>query len=419
MTEELLKYTKSLSPLSLQAIDAKVISDGQNIYMVKKDEHGKEYKALIEKDKNLYLLLTRSNGEPSAKMQTIHTYASAKCNLNCQVCYEKYSNHTEIEREEVNELLEKYPDCKVVMMGMEPTCREDIFELVEMAGNRASLNTNGIKLESLEYVKKLKAHGLKNIFFSFNGLNDEIYLKMNGGNYLEAKLKALENIGREKIDTLLSATLAKNINEDQILPLVKFCFEHRSFIVELRTRTLAPIGKHLNAEQICMSELIKLFADELHINKADILREFCFMQIFLENFRWLLPKGFRDKFGSKLCSFVFNIKKESEDKYSSPGSRIDLDRINNSSFKSLYLFYYLIKAYGPFLLAEIALYLLHLPRFVVQKKMLNIVLKCWPNLYNVDLTEMSKCPSAYYKNGEMERFCLSNIKYSAIKEGLK
>ena len=52
MTEELLKYTKSLSPLSLKAIDAKIISDGKNIYMVKKDENGQEYRALIEKDKN-------------------------------------------------------------------------------------------------------------------------------------------------------------------------------------------------------------------------------------------------------------------------------------------------------------------------------------------------------------------------------
>lgn len=419
MTEELLKHTKSLSPLSLKTIDAKIISDGKNVYMVKKDENGRELRALIEKDKDLYLLLTRSTGESSAEITGIHTYVSSKCNLNCQICYEGNGNYPGIEHEEIKELLKKNPNSKVLMSGMEPTCREDIFELVKIAGKRAFLLTNGIKLASLEYVQKLKTHGLKKIVFSFNGLNDEIYRKMNGGNLLEIKLKALKNIECEKIDTLLSATLAKGVNENQILPLVKFCLEHRSFVAALRIRTEAPVGKHLNDEQIYLSELIEFFADTLHVSKNDILREFCFIQAFIEKFRWFLPKGFRDKYGSKLCSFTFNIKKESSGGYSSPGSRIDLEKINRSLFKPLYFFYYLIKAYGPLYLMETALYVLDLPRFIVQKKMLNVAMRCWSNLYNVDLTEMNKCPSVYYKNGEMEKFCLLNIKYSAQNERLK
>jgi uncharacterized radical SAM superfamily Fe-S cluster-containing enzyme len=416
MAEELIRYTKSLSPLSLKEIDAKIISDRNSIYLIKKDEKGQEYKTLIEKDPELYLLLTKPTGESFAKPQFISTYISSKCNLNCKVCYEGSGKEKEASLEEISALLDKHKDCKVVMTGMEPTCRKDIFDLIERAGNRTCLITNGIKLESLEYLKKLKMHGLKKIFFSFNGLHDEIYRKMNGENLLKTKLKALENIKLEKIDTLLSATLARGINDDQILPLVKFCFERRSFIFELRIRTLAPIGKHLNAEQICLSELIQLVADSLLISKTDIIREFCFMQAFIEKLRWLLPKGFRDKYGAKSCSFIFHIKKESGDRYSSPGSRIDLDRINRSLFKSLSFFYYLVKAYGPLLLAETALHILNLPRLVAQKNMLNITLKCWPNLYNVDLTEMNKCPTMYYKNGKMEKFCLSNIKNSAKKE---
>lgn len=419
MTKQILKHTKSLSPLSLKTVDAKIISDGKNIYMVKKDENGREYKALIEKDKELYLLLTKLTGETSAKMQFISTYVSSKCNLNCQVCYERYGNDKEISLKEIKELLEKYKDCKVVLTGMEPTCREDIFKFIKIAGKRTSLITNGIKLASPEYVKKLKDHGLKKIFFSFNGLKDEIYKKMNGGSCLEKKIKALENIKSEKIDTLLSCTLARGVNEDQILPLVNFCFDHRSFIFELRIRTLVPTGKHLNVEQICMSELIELVANELCLNKTDIIREFCFIQTFIKKFRKILPKGFRDKYGPKLCSFIFHIKKETDGRYSSPGARIDLNRINRSSFQIPLLFYYLIKSYGPLLLAETGLHILNFPRLVVQRKMLNITLKCWPNVYNIDLTEMNKCPSVYYKSGEMEKFCISNIKNSIKKENLK
>jgi organic radical activating enzyme len=416
MTAEILKHTKSLSPLTLKTIDAKIIFDGENICMVKKDEEGREYKTLVEKDKELYLLFTRLTGESSAKTQFVSAYVSSKCNLNCQVCYERYGNAKEVSLEEIKELSEKYKDCRIGVTGMEPTCREDIFEFIKIVRNNHSLVTNGIKLESLEYVQKLKMHGLKRICFSFNGLNDEIYLKMNGENLLETKLKALKNIELEKIDTLLSATIARGINEDQILPLVEFCFEHRSFIIGLRIRPLAPTGKHLNSEQICLSELIELIANSLSISKTDIITEFCFIQAFIERFSRILPKGLKDHYGPKLCSFMFNVRKESDGGYSSPGLHIDLNRINKGMFKSAYLFYYLFKAYGPLLLMEMVLQILNLHRFVIKKNILNITLRCWPNLYNIDLAEMDKCPHVYYKNGEMEKLCISNIKDSVKKE---
>lgn len=418
MTEKVIKYTKSLSPLTLKSIDAKIVLDKKNIYLSKIDENGQEYKILVEKDPDLYLLLAKQNGEYFAKNQYIHTYVSSKCNLNCKVCYEGYGSYNEASLEEISSLLDNYKDCIVVLLGKEPTCRSDIFELIERAGKRACLLTNGIKLADLAYVKKLKTHGLKRVFISFNGLNDDVYQKINGANLLETKLKALKNIGLEKIDTVLSATVTRGINEDQILPLVKYSLEHNSFISELRIRSLAPIGKHLETEQFCMSELIELIADSLRINKTDILKEFSFIQAFIENFSRFLPSGFRDKYRTKLCSFMFNIKKESGDKYSSPGSHINQERINKSAFKLLYYLYYLIKAYGIMQLFETVLHVLNLPRFITQKKMLKITLKCWPNIYNVDLTEMNKCPSMYYKNGTMEKFCLSNIKNSIKKENL-
>lgn len=415
MPEEILKHTKSLSPLSLKEIEAKIVFDGNHVYMVKKDENGREHRALIETDKDLYLSLTGSAAF-SAKIRKIHAHVSSKCNLSCPVCYETGGNHKAVGLGGVKKLLEEYPGCEVLMSGKEPTCREDLFELIEAAGKRTCLLTNGIKLKDPGYVKALKNRGLKRIFFSLNGTRSEIFRRMNGEDLLASKLAALENIGRERIGTSISATLARNVNEDQILPLVKFCFERRSFVTELRIRAMAPTGKHLGTEQICLSELIGLCANALRINKADILRESSFMRLFLENFSRLLPSAFRDKFAPRLCTLIFSVNHDAEGTYSSPGSRIDLDRITGSSFKSFYLFYYLIKAYGPLLLGEIALLVLHLPRVIVLKRRLVITLKCWPNLSNVDLTEMDKCPSASCKNGKMERFCLANIKNTAIAE---
>jgi len=46
MTAGILKHTKSISPLTLKTIDAKIVFDGENICRVKKDEEGREYKTL-------------------------------------------------------------------------------------------------------------------------------------------------------------------------------------------------------------------------------------------------------------------------------------------------------------------------------------------------------------------------------------
>jgi hypothetical protein len=47
MAEELIRHTKSLSPLSLNVIDEKIVLDEKNIYLSKKDENGREYKTLV------------------------------------------------------------------------------------------------------------------------------------------------------------------------------------------------------------------------------------------------------------------------------------------------------------------------------------------------------------------------------------
>ena len=38
-----------------------------------------------------------------------------------------------------------------------------------------------------------------------------------------------------------------------------------------------------------------------------------------------------------------------------------------------------------------------------------IVLRSWPNVYNVDMAEIMKCPTQYYKRGQFLPFCYANI----------
>jgi hypothetical protein len=38
-----------------------------------------------------------------------------------------------------------------------------------------------------------------------------------------------------------------------------------------------------------------------------------------------------------------------------------------------------------------------------------VILRCWPNIYTIDLEENKKCLSTFFKDGSFKPFCYSNI----------
>lgn len=408
MAHYTIKKTKSLSPLSYNEIEAEVIREDGKVYLLKQDEQGKSYKSLIEKDYEFYRLLTEEKVNTQVPPFIIELYASSACNLDCPICYE-VKEGGDPSLEEIETLLGKFRAKAIGIIGREPTCRKDLFQIIRIANkrNHASLVTNGVKLSDYEYALKLKKNGLKNIFFSFNGFKDEIYQRMNGRPLLDLKLQALENIKKIGFGTILSTTIAKGINEDQIRKLCDYCLDNRSFVTELRIRATSPVGKYLEGEYYCMSELVGLVADALGISKEDIIKEHIFWRELSKAMRYIIPYFSRNYFRTRLCSFFFHIK--SGEKISSLGSQINVDRIKKSKFKIILLIYYLFKIYGVRFIFERFCQVFKLPKSLQDNNILMVVLRSWPHLYNIDLDENKKCTSLYYKNGKLSPFCSFKI----------
>lgn len=409
MVKYTLARTKSLSPLSCNEIEARVFRVGDKVYLIKKDEEGKSYKVILEKDYAFYKLMTRDKFTAQISPIIIDLYVSSRCNLNCPVCYEDKSDVKEPSLDEIKMLLKNFRNKRISLMGREPTCREDLFQIIRLANKRniARLITNGIKLSDYEYALRLKDSGLKHIFFSFNGFSDDIYQKLNGRPLLDLKLKALENIKKLGIETILSLTLTRGINENQIRKLCEFCLDNRSFISEFRIRTITSVGRHLDVEPYCMSELIDLVAAALSIDKEDILNEHLFLHEITEELKFIMPLRIRNYLCSRLCSFIFNIKRKNT--LFPLGREIDIKKIKRTKFKIFLLIYYLFKIYGIRFIFEKFCLNFKLPIILKNKDILPVVFRCWPNSYNIDLEENKKCPTLYYKNGKLLPFCYYNI----------
>ena len=403
-----LKRTRSLSPLTFEEIDAEVVLEGDKVFLEKRDEKGTFYKALLENDYTFYRLMTGGRVDSQVSPHAIDLYVSSKCNLSCPVCYEDIGGKQPLAVEEVERLLSGFENKVIGLMGREPTCRQEIFDIIKIASqkNRACLITNGVNLADYDYVMRLQEAGIDTITFSFNGFDDEIYRKMNGKPLLQVKLRALENIKRAGINTCLSATLARGVNEDQVRELADFCFDNRSFIFELRIRTTEPVGRSIDVQPYCMSELVQLVADSLAIDREDIVNEYRFWQQVLEETRLPVPDNVRKFTSTRLCSFNFHVRKQQG--YTAVGSLIDLQAIRNAYFKEPVVAYNFLRAYGIKTISKNLSVLFKTKPLWKETDGMMIVLRTWPNIYNIDLEENRKCPTLYYKNGVFLPFCYAN-----------
>ena len=114
---------------------------------------------------------------------------------------------------------------KFRLTGGEPLVREDIVEIArgiwELPGVQTlGISTNGILLKHL--ATPLRQAGVRSINISLDTLDADAYRKLTGGR-LEA---ALDGIGAAALAgyevVKLNCVLLRGINEDQILPLVRF-----------------------------------------------------------------------------------------------------------------------------------------------------------------------------------------------------
>ncbi|MFA5153103.1 MAG: radical SAM protein [Clostridia bacterium] len=417
MANYTIKKTTSLSPISCQEIGAEVILEGNRVYLLKRDEQGTLYKTLVEKDPEFYRFLTRNKANTQCLPSIIVMYISSRCNLNCPVCYEYAADLKEPSLKEIERLLSGFKKRAISLLGREPTCREDLCEIIKIANrhNTAILSTNGVKLADYGYALKLKKSGLKNIFFSFNGFDELIYERMNGMALLDYKLRALENIRRLGIRTIISATIARGVNDNQVSKLCRYCFENSSFITELRLRSITPIGKHLGIEPYCMSEMADLAGKALGVSREDLIKEHLFWEELIKTARLFIPDHLHNFFKPRLCSVRFHIKDNNG--FSPLGRDIDIEKIKRSRLKLPLLAYYLLRNFGVGYIIDKLCRFINLPTLIKNKKILGVCLRCWPNIGNLDLEENKKCGSIYYRGDKGAPFCYSNI--IALEKAIK
>lgn len=257
-------FTLSICSTCLRRVDAKIVFEDSNVYMLKNcPQHGFE-KVLIATDIEYYKNIRNYNkpSETPLQFNTKTHYGcpydcglcqdheqhscltvieiTDRCNLQCPTCYAMSSPHYGRHRtvEEVEKMLdiivanEGTPDV-VQISGGEPTIHPDFFAIMDIAKKKPikhlMLNTNGIRIaKDFEFTKQLATYAPDfEIYLQFDSFKPSALEQLRGKDLTETRIKALEHLNALNLSTTLVVTLQQGVNDDEIGKIIDFALQQK------------------------------------------------------------------------------------------------------------------------------------------------------------------------------------------------
>jgi len=163
-----------------------------------------------------------------------------RCNMFCSPCYmdaNAASYVHELSMQDVTALFERARSFKpqreinVLFSGGEATLSPIFLDAVEHAKSvgfhRLHVATNGIRFaQEPDFAVRAKAAGLHGVYLQFDGAGEEKNSHRGIGNYMEIKLRALDNIAAAGMKTTLQVTVVNGLNNDGLGDIIRFVADH-------------------------------------------------------------------------------------------------------------------------------------------------------------------------------------------------
>ncbi len=291
--------TKSLCRVCRKAVDAKIVFRGEEVFLDKFcPTHGKE-DVLVSSSVDWYLdaLSFIAPASPPFRPVTATTEAgcpfdcgpcashqqrvflpvipiTSACNMSCPVCYTVNRNVDAyaLSGEGLGRLLERLVEDGtgrdiLNFTGGEPTLHPDLLGLLRRsrdAGFRQlTVSTNGLRLLDEAYVTALAELDAR-IVLSLDTFRPATDKALVGADTVEAKLKALDLLGKHGVATTILPAVARGHNDDEVGALLDLVLS-RPHILSLELHTLAFTGQGATG----FEKAARITIPDLHARLAD------------------------------------------------------------------------------------------------------------------------------------------------------
>ena len=222
-----------------------------------------------------------------------------KCNLKCHICFnsermkrKQQDGTIDMPVEYFREVFERLPKvnkrhtCRLV--GGEPTLHPKLNEFIEIVnefGHNCTIGTNGVKFAEDDYIKQVETWKNPEVaaknkiyrfgdypfipFFDLSGgtKNNELYQKIHNRDFLEMRLRAIDNCISIGMNTIgICAIIIRGVNEEVIPHLLEYADNHPE-IPAIHFRTMSDRGTWLNNKPYTLEEIKDLLKQ--HIPNLD------------------------------------------------------------------------------------------------------------------------------------------------------
>lgn len=257
---KILRNTKTLCPDCGLEIDGQVVQNGEQVFLSRKCPRHGSYQFLLSNNGALYADLDRfyfdilKGNKPRGRITNYWVLSTSKCQMKCKYCQVEVESpaYDEMNLKDFKFIVKNYGKVKLTLSGGEPTLHEELREFFKEAaanGQTLQLATNGVELAQKEFCRLLADLKAGEVRISFESLdNKETTAIIGTEQYFEDKLKAINNLEDFNINTILSPTIFRGVNEDQVSKTLAFAAE-KPFVKEISANGFSWVGQGIGMEK--------------------------------------------------------------------------------------------------------------------------------------------------------------------------
>lgn len=177
-----------------------------------------------------------------------------RCNMECANCYTPNRDVPDLDLDKFYNALARFPKkTEIRLIGGEPTVRTDLIDIVakiKSLGHRPTMMTNGLMLARPGYARALVDAGMRSIYISLNGADDDdVYETMDGARCAERKLAGWRECIKVKMNVNIGAILQKGVNDHIPGRLLELSNQYGGNSI-IRFRNVGQVGRYsLEKEQ--------------------------------------------------------------------------------------------------------------------------------------------------------------------------
>lgn len=241
-----LKPTRTLCPECLMPLEGTTFAQGGRVFLERDcPEHG-SVETLVCSDRRHYYLRDEvphppfesgcCSAEPGHRTCVALLELTDACNLRCPVCFAQSprGGHREFGdlMADVQAFLNQRGSLDILQLsGGEPLLHPHLLEIIdgcrELPIDHVMINTNGLELlRSRTLADELARRTPRlELNLQFDGLDAETYVTLRGEDLSQKKRSILEKICQHNLPTTLVCTVARNVNEHEIGPLLRLAID--------------------------------------------------------------------------------------------------------------------------------------------------------------------------------------------------